>query len=117
MKMFVYGERDAHKTFKPIFSNALGFAIGAAGGYYMQKDDAFLYVTIPLVYTLGTLLFPTKVRQSKLTDTQYLKEDEYLRGYERISRSKRTQGALKTSIVGMGVGFLIGFLVNGTAEN
>ena len=112
MKMFVYGERDAHQTFKPRFTNLMGFAVGGAAGFLMNQDQSFMYVPVPIVYTGITLLFPTKVKQSKLKDTQYLKEDEYLRGYERIARSKRTQGALKTSLLGMGVGFLIGVLVN-----
>ena len=116
MKMFVYGERDAHKTFKPIITNAVGFAVGGTAGYFMHKDDAFLYVTVPFIYTISTLAFPTKVKQRKLTDKRFLNEDEYLRGYERIARSKRTQGALKTSLVGMGVGFLVSFLVNNSDE-
>lgn len=112
MKLFVYGEHDAQYTFKPLFSNTLGLGIGGVAGYFMKKDEAFLYITTPLIYTVGTLLFPTKVHQKRLKSVEYLKEDEYLRGYERIARSKRTQGALKSSIIGMGAGFLIGFIVN-----
>ena len=117
MKMFVYGERDAHKTFKPHLFNTLGFIAGGAAGFLMQKESAFVYITVPLVFTMGTLIFPTKVKQKKLTDTRYLKEDEYLRGYERIARSKRTQSALKTSLIGMGVGFLIGVIANGSSDD
>ena len=116
MKMFVYGERDAYKTFKPRVSNVLGLAIGAAGGYLMHKDESFIYVATPLIYTPITLLFPTKVKQKKLTEVKYLKEDEYLRGYERVARSKRTQGALKSSLIGMGVGFLISVIVNSNKD-
>ena len=116
MKMFVYGERDAHKTFKPVITNTIGFAVGGAAGYLMNKEQTVVYVPIPLIYTAVTLLFPTKVKQKRLTDTKYLKEDEYLRGYERIARSKRTQGALKTSLLGIGVGFLIGAITNASSE-
>jgi len=112
MKMFVYGERDAHKTYKPHFSNITGIGVGIAAGFMMQSDQSFVYIPIPILYTIGTLFFPTRVKQNKLSDTSYLKEDEYLRGYERIARSKRTQGALKNSLLGMGVGFLIGVIVN-----
>ncbi len=116
MKMFVYGERDAYKTFKPQVSNALGLAVGAAGGYLMQHDESFIYIATPLIYTPITLLFPTSVKQKKLTETKYLKEDEYLRGYERVARAKRTQGALKSSLIGMGVGFIIGVITNGNKD-
>jgi hypothetical protein len=117
MKMFVYGEKDAHKTFKPVLTNTLGFMIGGAAGYLMHKDQSIVYIPIPLVFTVSTLIFPTKVKQKKLQNIQYLKEDEYLRGYERIARGKRTQGALKTSFVGMGVGFLVSLLVNSSSED
>lgn len=116
MKMFVYGERDAYANFKPRVSNVLGLAIGAIGGYLMQTDESFIYIATPLIYTPITLLFPTKVKQSKLTEVKYLKEDEYLRGYERVARAKRTQGALKTSLLGMGIGFLIGVITNGSKD-
>ena len=112
MMLFVYGERDAQYTYKPIVSNVIGGAFGVAAGYQMHNESSFFYVGAPLAYTLGTLLFPTKVKKKRLTDDQYVKEDEYLRGYERIARSKRTQGALKSSILGMGVGFLISFIAN-----
>ncbi len=112
MKLFVYGERDAHLTYKPVITNTLGLAVGGTAGYFMHKDDAFIYITAPLIYTVTTLIFPTKVHQRKLQNLQYIKENEYLRGHERIARSKRTQGALKTSLVGMGVGFLVSFIAN-----
>jgi len=116
MKMFVYGERDAYLTYKPVITNTLGFAIGGTAGYFMHKDDNFLLISVPLIYTVATLIFPTKVNQHKLKDTQYLKQDEYLRGYERIARSKRTQGALKTTLVGMGAGFLTSFIINNSSK-
>ncbi len=112
MKMFVYGEKDAHQTFKPRTTNIGGLILGGAVGFMMQYDQSFLYIPAPLFYTAFTLLFPTKVNQNNLSNTNYLKEDEYLRGYERVARSKRTQGALKTSVIGMAAGFLIGLAVN-----
>jgi hypothetical protein len=116
MRMFVFGERDAHQTYHSKFSNALGFLVGGTAGYFMHKDQAFIYVVTPLIYTSVTLLFPTTVKQKRLTDLQYIKDDEYLRGHERVARSKRTQSSLLSSVVGMGTGFLIGFLVNGNSN-
>jgi len=116
MKMFVYGERDAYLTYKPVITNTLGFAVGGTAGYLMHKNQSFVFIPVPLLYTVATLILPTKVNQRKLKDTQYLKQDEYLRGYERIARSKRTQSALKTSLIGMGAGFLVSFIVNKPTE-
>lgn len=117
MKMFVYGERDAHASFKPHTANLFALGIGAAAGFMMQKDQSFVYLPVPLVYTTVTLLFPTKVNQKRLKDTQYIKEDEYLRGYERIARSKRTQTVLRNSVIGMATGFIVGLIVNGNSDD
>ena len=116
MKMFVYGERGAYDTYSSGFSNTLGFAVGGIAGYFMHKDQAFVYVAAPLVYTTITLPFGTKVRQKRLRNVDYLKEDEFLRGYERVARSKRTQNALKTSLVGTGIGFLVSLIANGSGN-
>ena len=112
MKLFVYGERDAHISYQPTFSNIVGVGVGGVAGYFMHKESSFFFITTPLVYTVGTLLFPTKVKKKRLQDHQYLKEDEYLRGHERIARSKRTQNALKSSIIGMGIGFVVSLIAN-----
>ena len=116
MKLFVFGERDAYTSFKPKVANYAALGIGAASGFMMQKDQSFVYIPIPLVYTAVTLVFPTKVNQKRLKDTRYIKEDEYLRGYERIARSKRTQSVLRNSIIGMAAGFLVGLAVNGNDD-
>lgn len=116
MKMFVYGERGAYQSYNSTFSNIMGFAAGGIAGYFMHKDQAFIYIATPLVYTAITLPFPTSVKQKKLTDQYHLKEDEFLRGYERVARSKRTQNALKSSILGTGLGFLVSLIVNGSGN-
>ena len=78
----------------------------------MHKDQNFLYISTPLVYTLGTLIFPTRVKQRKIKDLQYIKEDEYLRGHERVARAKRTQNALLSTLIGLGVGFTASLIAN-----
>jgi hypothetical protein len=112
MKMFVYGEKNAYETYKPNASNALGLFFGAAAGYLMHNESPFIYIAVPLIYTPITLFFPTKVNQKRLSKVKYLKEDEYLRGYERVARLQRTQGALRSSILGFITGYLVSAIVN-----
>jgi len=112
MKLFVYGERDAHKTYNSNFVNILGLAVGGTAGYFMHKDERFILIPTPLVYTIFTLPFGSRVKHRKIEDKQYFKEDEYLRGHARIAKSKKTQNALKTSALGMGIGFLISVIAN-----
>lgn len=110
MKLFVYGERDAHTSYQPLFVSGLGLAFGGAMGYLMHRDQNFLYVPTPFIYAMATLPFPTRVRHKRISSDQYLHEDEYLRGYERVARNKRTQRALQSSLVGLGLGFLVGVI-------
>lgn len=112
MKLFVFGERDAHLTYSSKFSNILGFSVGSGAGYFMHYDQSFIFVATPLVYTLGTLIFTTRVKQRKIKDLQYIKEDEYLRGHERVARAKRTQSALVSTLIGLGVGFTVSLIAN-----
>ena len=113
MKLFVYGERDAHLTYNTHFVSAVGLAVGGAMGYFMHKDKSFLYIATPFVYTALTLPFGTNIKkQDQIKNKDFLKEDEYLRGYDRVARSKRTTNALKSSFVGMAAGFIVSVIVN-----
>ena len=112
MKLYVYGERDAHFTYNSHFVSAVGLVLGGASGYLMHKDQNFLYIATPFAYTTLTLPFGTKVKQqNSIKNKDFLKKDEYLRGYDRVARSKRTTNALKSSFVGMGVGFIISVIL------
>ena len=113
MTFYVYGERDAHLTYNSHFTSAVGLAAGGAMGYFMHKDQSFLYIATPFVYTALTLPFGTSIKkQDQIKNKDFLKEDEYLRGYDRVARSKRTTNALKSSFVGMAAGFIVSVIVN-----
>ncbi len=113
MKLFVYGERDAYKTYNSKFASIAGLAVGGAAGYFMHKDQSFFYIVTPLIYTTLTLPFGTSIKkQDQIKNKDFLKENEYLRGYDRVARSKRTSNALKSSFAGMAAGFIISVIVN-----
>ena len=65
MKLYVYGERDAHLSYNSHFANALGLAVGGATGYLMHKDQSFFYIATPFLYTTLTLPFGTSVKHEK----------------------------------------------------
>jgi len=112
MELYVYGERDAYHTYNSNLVNAFGLAFGGATGYFMHKDQSFIYIAAPFIYTTLTLPFGTSIKQqNKIKNKDFLKEDEYLRGYDRVARSKRTTNALKSSFFGMGAGFLISVIL------
>lgn len=112
MQLFVYGERDAHKTYTSKFASYSSLLVGVAAGYYMHKEKEFIPVATPLITTTISLPFGTKVKKQNTLDKSYINEDEYLKGYNRIAKSKRTQNVLKSTIAGMAVGFLTSLIVN-----
>ena len=90
--------------------------MGGASGYFMHKDQNFLFVTTPLLYTVINIVPSVRVNKKHVTDVKYLEENEYLLGYERIAKGKKIQGALKSSIIGLGVGFAVSAIVNGSSK-
>lgn len=112
MKFFVYGEKDAFYGHKTPFATVLGLMVGATSGYLMHNDKNFVYVVTPFVLTLGSIPFNIRVNKNHISNKAYLNENEYLLGYERIARGQRVQNTLKSSLIGMGVGFLVSVIVN-----
>ena len=110
MRMFVYGERDAVYGFKTPFTNTLGLTLGGASGYMMIKDNNFVFIVTPILYTVGNLFFATRVRKNSVRSLQYIKDNDYLAGYDRVARGKRINNALKYSLGGMVVGVLVGLV-------
>tara|TARA_Y100000589_G_scaffold331027_1_gene382749 strand:- start:71135 stop:71749 length:615 start_codon:yes stop_codon:yes gene_type:complete len=112
MRMYVYGERDAVYGFKTPFTNTTGLALGGASGYLMIKDKNFVFIATPLLYTVGNLFFSTRVRKNSVRHLQYIKDDDYLSGYDRVARGKRVNNALKYSLGGMVLGIVAGLVTN-----
>ncbi len=112
MRMFVFGERDAVYGFKTPFTSTLGLAVGGASGYFMMKDNNFVFMATPLLYTIGNLFFATRVRKNSVRHIQYIKNDDYLAGYDRVARGKRVNNALKYSLGGMVLGIVAGLVAN-----
>ena len=113
MRHFVYGEKDAHQTYRSNLVNIVGAAVGGTAGYFMHKDQSFFYAATPFLYTIITLPFGTKIHhQNNIKHQNLFKEDEYLRGYDKVARSKRTTNALKFSFIGVAAGYVIGALTH-----
>lgn len=110
MRYFILGERDAEKGFKArgaLFGNmALGAAAGVTG--------YFLCPLPPFAFTAFSGLPKVKIKHSTVSNIEYLKQEPYLMGYERVARKKRKIKSLIGGGIGLGVGLGTFFVLQGT---
>lgn len=101
MWLFMQGERDARKGFKPRGSFYGSMLFGIAGGI----TGTFFGPIAPLAYTALVGLPKVRIRHNTVSNINYLDHDAYILGYERESRARRRMRAL----IGSGVGLTIGY--------
>ncbi len=101
MWMFMQGERDAKKGFKPRGALFGTMALGLAGGL----TGSFFAPIAPAIYTALVGLPKIKIKHKTVSNINYLESDAYILGYEREARGKRRIYAL----IGSGIGMLLGY--------
>ncbi len=101
MWIFMVGERDAKKGFKPWGSMFGAMACGIAGGL----TGSFYGPILPVGYTSLVGLPWIRIKHRSVSDPRYLDSDAYILGYEREARGKRRIYAL----IGSGIGMILGY--------
>jgi hypothetical protein len=109
-KYYMQAERDARSMYKSKgafwSSAAFGFAGGASG--------TFFGIGAPFVSLGITQLFKVKIRKKAVSNVELLGESAYIDGYERQARVKRSLISLKGGVIGLGLGYGLYFLTNGS---
>lgn len=101
MEYYIYGERDARKGFK-----ARGSLIGAGVvGLVSGGLGIFFAPIFPYGYMGLSGITKVKIKHSTISNPNYIDQDAYILGYERVSRSKRRIQALIGGTVGLAVGY------------
>ena len=101
MWLFMQGERDAKKGFKPRGSLYGSMLFGIAGGI----TGSFLGPLAPLGYTALVGLPWIRIKHKSVSNPALLDYDSYILGYERVARGKRRIYA----VIGSGIGMLLGY--------
>ncbi len=100
MRYFIKGEQDAEKGFKArgaLYGNlALGFASGVTGSFFCPIP--------PFAFIAMSGLPKVKIKHATVSNMEYLKQEAYLMGYERVARKKRKF----QSMIGGGAGLVVG---------
>tara|TARA_R110002050_G_scaffold149463_1_gene276119 strand:- start:172344 stop:172955 length:612 start_codon:yes stop_codon:yes gene_type:complete len=110
MQLFIYGEQDAKKYYKPTLTTVFGVAFGATFGYILR--DGFYVASVPLVYTVAAGVSTVKVKFNDERNTQIMSHPAYQEGYIKVARSKKAFNALGSSLVGTVLGIFIGNATN-----
>lgn len=101
MKYYMYGERDARKGFKArgslIGAGVVGLASGGLGLFFAP--------VFPYGYMALSGITKVKIKHSTISNPNYIDQDAYILGYERVSRSKRRIQALIGGTIGLAAGY------------
>lgn len=101
MKYYMYGERDARKGFK-----APGALIGAGiVGLVSGGLGIFFAPVFPYGYMALTGIPKVKIKHKTISNPNYIDQDAYILGYERVSRSRRRLKALLGGTIGLVAGY------------
>lgn len=122
MKMYIYGQRDAFKSYQPmpmfIFSFAMGVGAVLLDTYefkptsthpagFFQRTPSMMPITVPLVFTIGSGLFAPKIRKEYASDINFMASEHYIEGFRKIAKFKRLKNAFLGSALGVAAGFVV----------
>lgn len=97
---YVKGEQLADSIYKKPMNLIGGIASGAAGSILV-----FYAPIVPAVYATTISLFTPHMPKSQLE--KEVRSEDFIAGYERKARNKKTKSALLGGVIGLGVGLSI----------
>ncbi len=101
MRSYITGMHDANSHYRAPWAFWGSFGIGAASGVVFP---AFIS---PLVAGAGAFLFGSswiKINRRHISDPKFLKDPNYISGYENGARQQRVQNVIKGAVVGVLIG-------------
>ena len=114
MRMFVYGQQDAWKGYKPWYVTGISAALSGVGTWALVDDKEnganFFFIVVPLAtYLVMVGLVRAGITKSSVRDQAYLLDEDYREGYRRISKNKKNTHAMYGSVSGfvLGLGFAL----------
>ena len=102
MRLYMQGERDAKKGFKPWGAFYGTMACGLVGGL----SGTLFGPALPAAFFLTVGIPKVRIKHSTVSNPNYLDYDSYILGYEREARAKRR----RYSLIGGGVGVVAGYI-------
>jgi len=135
MRMYIYGQRDAHENFgigRHLFGGfLLGFAATVFDTYefgpskkeiadgatpvptgFFLRDPSIFPVLFPLSIPLGVSLLPSKIIKDDVSSIEYLNSEEYIEGFSKVKKFKRLKSSFLGSLSGMAMALISYYALN-----
>ena len=116
MRKFIYGAQDAQEQYKARLPMAIGFGLGAVGGFF--TGGSILFVTVPFAATMIAVIPPVHPHNRQVRDKNLINDPSYVLGYvlgyERTARNKKIMHALIGSAIGTAAGVITYNVLPGT---
>ncbi len=135
MRMYIYGQRDAHENFgvgRHLFGGfLLGFAATIFDTYefgpskkeiadgatpvptgFFLRDPSVFPVLFPLSIPLGASLLPSKIIKDDVSSIEYLNSEEYVEGFNKVKKFKRIKNSFLGSLSGMAIALISYYVLN-----
>jgi len=135
MRMYIYGQRDAHENFgigRHLFGGfLLGFAATVFDTYefgpskkeiaegatpvptgFFLRDPSIFPVLFPLSIPLGVSLLPSKIIKDDVSSIEYLNSEEYVEGFSKVKKVKRLKSSFLGSLSGMAIALISYYAFN-----
>ena len=135
MRMYIYGQRDAHENFGVRRHLLGGFLLGLAAttfdtyefgpskieiaegatpvptGFFL-RDPSIFPVLFPLSIPLGSSLLPSRIKKNDVSSVEYLNSEEYIEGFDKVKKFKRIKSSFLGSLAGAALGFICYYASN-----
>jgi hypothetical protein len=101
MRSYIAGAHDANSRYSAPLAFWGSFGIGAGSGVVLPAWLA------PVGAGAGAILLGSrwiKINRSHISDPKYLKDPNYLSGYENAARQARVQNVIKGAVIGVLIG-------------
>lgn len=101
MRSYIAGAHDANRRYSAPLAFWGSFGIGAGSGVVLPA-----YIS-PVAAGAGALLLGSRwirINRSHISDPKYLKDPNYLSGYENAARQARVQNVIKGAVIGVLIG-------------
>ena len=135
MRMYIYGQRDAHENFGSGRHFLGGFVLGFAAtifdtyefgpskkeiangaipvqtGFFLRAPSVFP-VLFPLSIPLGASLLPSKTTKDDVSSIEYLNSEEYVEGFIKVKKFKQIKSSFLGGLSGMAIALVSYYAFN-----
>ena len=106
MRYYIYGAQDARKGYKNPWITIISFTVGGAAGFGLY--DKPYVAAVPFVIPVIAGSTGTEFNKGSVRNEDFRKIEAYQSGYFKRAKSRKVTNALIGSLLGTGLGVMVG---------